>query len=133
MNYFIPLLFLCLVFSCGQKQQVEKPTDFSDKVIEFVIENKSDQAIEIDGLYDSTIDDIPEDKDEKLLLAEKLKTKGFKVKTSGRGNYPPIGERIVTLTLQKGDCECEVSKIYYHTIFESTYIRKERIHCKNIQ
>ena len=127
--YFI---LLCFLFSCSPKEP-KSDKEFTDKMIDFILESAADQSVEIDGLYDTTIDHIPEDAAEKLVLAEKLKAKGFKVIDAGRGNYPPIGARIVTLTLKKEQCECEVSKIYYLTTFESTYIRKERISCKPIQ
>ena len=127
--YFI---LLCFLFSCSPKEP-KSDKEFTDKMIDFILESAADQSVEIDGLYDTTIDHIPEDAAEKLVLAEKLKAKGFKVIDAGRGNYPPIGARIVTLTLKKEQCQCEVSKIYYLTTFESTYIRKERISCKPIQ
>lgn len=128
---FTAFLLLCLAFSCSNHQEAKTSNAFADKLIDFMIENKENQSVEMDNLYPATIDSIPEDQDEKLVLAEKLKAKGFKVIQAGRGNYPPLGARIVSLTLQKDDCECEVSKIYYLTTFESTYIRKERINCKH--
>lgn len=127
------VILLSLLFSCSRPQESKTNKEFTDKLLNFIIENKDNQSVELDGLYDTTIDHIPEDKDEKLVLAEKLKARGFIVTDSGRGNFPPIGARIVNLTLKKDLCECEVSKIYYLTTFESTYVMKEKISCRNIR
>lgn len=129
----VSILFAYFILSCSNPQEAKTNKEFTDKLLDFIIENKDDQSVEIDGLYPTTIDYIPSDKDEKLVLAEKLKARGFKVTDAGRGNYPPIGVRIVSFTLKKDQCACEVSKIYYLTTFESTYIMKERISCKNVR
>lgn len=107
-------------------------TDFNEKTLDFLINNKEDKYLEFPDIYDTTANSIPEDADERLVLVEKLKNKGFKIVDWGRGNHPPLGPRIVIYTLKNKDCECEVSKIYYYTTSKSTYTMTERIKCKNI-
>lgn len=58
-----------------------------------------------------------------------LKKKGFKVINWGRGSYHPRGARIVSITLQKNDCICEVNKIYYSTASDTLFEVVERIRC----
>lgn len=116
------------MISCSEKEKTN--LDFEDKVIDLVIENSNGKPIEFTEIYDSLAKNFPEDKSEKLMLVEKLKLKGFKIINWGRGNYPPLGPRIIVVTLKKEDCECEVAKIYYSTISESEFIMTERINCK---
>ncbi len=76
------LLFIIISFvfvSCAEKD-VSNP-DFKDKIIDLVIKESDGQPIEFPEIYDSLVSDIPEDKDEKLILVEKLKSKGFKIAT----------------------------------------------------
>ncbi len=64
-----------------------------------------------------------------LILDSLLKEKGFVELSSGRGNYPPRGPRIVSKILKKADCYCEVNLIYYSTVFENKYEMAERVKC----
>jgi hypothetical protein len=118
-----------ILVSCSKKQEPNYDTNFNDKIISFAINNQEDRYIELPGLYEKKTDYIPDDKDENLVLAEKLKIRGFKVINSKRENHPLGGQQIVTLTLKKEDCQCEVSKIYYSTSNISEYVRSERIKC----
>jgi len=129
MNSFLYLLLLFTVFSCEEKKQ--QSGEFTDKVLDFVLENRDDRAIELADLYDKFVRQIPEDKDEKLILTEKLQSRGFKVIDQNIKNFPLGGKRIVTQTLSNSDCECEVSKIYQSTSNISEYIVTERILCRN--
>lgn len=88
--------------------------------------------IEFPALYDELFNGLPDDVNEKLILVEKLKERGFIVSEAGRGNVPPLGPRIVSRTMTKGDCRCEVSKIYYNTIPDSAWTASERIWCRRI-
>ncbi len=121
---FIVFLFL---ISCSEKQKTNR--NFTDQIIDVTIETSSGESIEFPQLYDSLTYKIADDNDEKVKLVEKLKAKGFKVTNSGRGNFPPLGPRIVCVTLKKSDCECEVAKIYYSTTNDSLYQMAERIKC----
>ncbi|MDI1255760.1 MAG: hypothetical protein PSV16_06645 [Flavobacterium sp.] len=130
MKYLI--LVSILFFSCSEKP-IKKPENFNEKVVDFVIENADDKFIEISELYDSLTTNIPEDKDEKIILVQILKKKGFKIVNYGRGNFPPLGARIIDVTLKNKNCECVVDKIYYLTISDSLYEMRENIKCKTIR
>jgi hypothetical protein len=107
---FISIFF----FSCNEKPKIQT-TEFNEKIVEFAIENSNNKFIELPNLYDSLSKEIvAKDEDEKLILVQILKTKGFEVKDWGRGNHP-LGPRIISLKLKKGNCECEVLKTYYST------------------
>lgn len=127
--FFLVIAFFFL--SCNKSKELK--LDFIDKTIDLVIENSNGESIEFPDLYTNLTNKIDDDKDEKLKLVEKLKLKGFKVVNWGRGNNPPIGPRIVSVTLRKEECECEVTKIYYSTISESEYKMTEKIKCKAIK
>lgn len=51
---------------------------------------------------------------ETLILDDYLKDAGFEITSSGRGNWI-LGSRIVSLTLEKVHCKCEIKKLYYGT------------------
>lgn len=120
---------LILMVSCKPEvqQHENKSTRFVDKTLDFVIDNKDNEIVELPRLYDSLAHGLPEQS--KLILAEKLEQRGFKLLDSGRGNCPPLGPRIVSKTYQKGDCFCEVSKLYYFTTVDDYYEMSERISC----
>lgn len=71
---FVPLL----LYSCYSKND-EQYKDFNEKIVDFVIENSNDKFIEVPNLYDSLSKNIVNDKNEKLILVQILKEKGFKV------------------------------------------------------
>ncbi|WP_136669263.1 hypothetical protein [Flavobacterium sp. H122] len=127
---FFLILIVAFVASCTVKKSNDK--DFEDKLLDMIIASSEGKEIEFQSLYNLPVTEIASDNEEKLLLAEKLKAKGFEVTDWGRGNYDPLGPRIVSLNLKKGDCECEVSKIYYSTISASKYKMTEKINCKTI-
>ncbi|WP_264510566.1 hypothetical protein [Flavobacterium sp. N1719] len=123
----LSIIFL-LTISCSK--EIKNRSDFEDNVINLILEKPNGKQIEFPEIYDSLAKRIPDQKDEKLLLVEKLKLRGFKIINSGRGNYPPLGPRIVIVTMKKDNCECEVSKIYYSTISENEFKMTESISCK---
>jgi hypothetical protein len=127
--YFLVITFLFL--SCNKSKEL-KP-NFIDKTLDLIIENSNGESIEFPDLYTNLTNKIDDDKDEKLKLVEKLKLKGFKIVNWGRGNNPPTGPRIVSVSLRKEECECEVTKIYYFTVSESEYKMTEKIKCKAIK
>lgn len=124
-------LILFSIISYSQTEKTNSNKDFNDKIVDFAIENCEEKFIELPDLYDTTTEKIANDKNEKLILAEKLKNRGFKEIYWGRGNHP-LGPRIIDLTLKKGDCECDVIKIYYSTVNESQYKMTEKIKCKKV-
>ena len=127
------MLSILITFSCKTETKTNTSTskDFVENVVVFMINHKDNRTIELPFIYDSLTSRISEDSDESLILAESLKKKGFKVVKWGRGNYLPRGSRIVSLVLQKGNCICEVDKIYYLTSFDSLFEVAERIKCSD--
>jgi ribosomal protein S8 len=130
MRYLI-LSITALFFSCNEKTK-KQATDFNEKVVDFAIENSNNKYIELPNLYDSLSKEIvTKDENEKLIVVQILKKKGFEVKDWGRGNHP-LGTRIIVLKLKKGNCECEVLKTYYSTdsLPKEIYKTTESIRCK---
>ena len=101
----LTILVVVLFISCSKKQ------DSNDALLDFIMEKQNGKYIEFPELYNQLANKIPDDKNEKLILVEKLKNKGFEVKSYGRGNYPPLGPRIISVKLKSKNCECEVDKI----------------------
>jgi hypothetical protein len=130
---FLLTLFAVTFVSCklNENKNASTTKDFIENTIDFVIEHKDNKTIELPFIYDSLVSRIPEDSSEKLILAETLKKKGFKIIDWGRGNYPPRGPRIVSLVLQKDNCICEVDKIYYSTVSDTLFEIAERIKCSD--
>ncbi|MBK7636764.1 MAG: hypothetical protein IPJ13_22740 [Saprospiraceae bacterium] len=132
MNYPLTLLSI-LFFSCSEKAKI-LPLNFNQKIVDFAIENSNDNFIELPNIYDNLPKEIVDkDEDEKLILVQILKSKGFKVKEWGRGNHP-MGPRIIMLKLNNEYCECEVQKKYYSSDHLPGEIYKitESIRCKNV-
>jgi hypothetical protein len=128
MKYIIIFVSVFL-FSCNNKHQ-NPYKDFNEKIVEFAIENSNGKFIELPNLYDSLSKNILDDKTEKLFIVQTLKKKGFKVISWERGNHP-LGPRIISLTLKKDSCECEVDKIYYSSA-DSIDNVSERIKCYKV-
>jgi hypothetical protein len=131
---FAAILFLISI-SCSQRQSSDK--DFIDKLLDLATatsseEYRGEEYVQLTNLYDKLAHDIPEDKDEKLILVERLKQRGFEVTHRGRGNFPPLGPRIVIVELKKENCVCEVNKIYYATVADTLYQQAEGINCKRV-
>jgi hypothetical protein len=125
------LIFSVILFSCNDKPKNES-INFNEKIVNFAIKNSNDKFIELPNLNDSLSKQIVlKEEDEKLILFQILKMKGFKIINWGRGNHP-LGPRFIALTLKKDNCECEVDKIYYSTdsFPDSIYSTTERIKCK---
>ncbi|MFT3796512.1 hypothetical protein [Flavobacterium sp.] len=128
---YILIFISVFFFSCNEKTK-KQSTEFNEKVVDFAIENSNDKFIELEDLYDLKSKEIvSKDEDEKLILVQILKKKGFTITNWGRGNHP-LGPRIVVLNLKKDNCECEVQKTYYSSdafpgeIYKTT----EKIKCK---
>lgn len=130
----ISILFVLLAMNCfSQSKKTNVAKDFTDKTVDFVIENSDDKFIELPDLYNQIRTEIGTDDKEKLILAEKLKQRGF-TQTDWRGgnNNGFPSPRIIQVSLKKADCECQIEKVYYITINEGEYTMTERIKCKKI-
>ena len=97
--------------------------------IDMVLEHQDNTRVQFPDLYDSLATEIAEDGRETLILTRSLQKRGFTIADRGRGNLPPLGPRIVSVTLKKGDCFCEVNKMYYATTSEGVYLLTESIRC----
>lgn len=89
--------------------------------------------IEFDEIYDS-LEQLPEPKNEKIVIAERLKSMGFTVKSIGQGGWV-AGPRIINVALSNDQCDCFVDKIYYYDYSkpsetEKEYKVTERMHCE---
>lgn len=125
------LILSVLLIGCSEKNKPGYDRDFAESVITFSIETGRNQWIELPELYDRPAPNIPDPKDDQLILADKLITRGFHQTEIKQAHFPLLSRRIVTSTLVKDSCRCEVSKIYYNSSDVSQYIRTERIKCKN--
>ena len=128
-KYLLISFMLLSVFLKAQPSTISS----EEKAVDFAIKNCDNKFIELPDLYPAPTKVIPEDKDEKLLLVQILKAKGFKVTNWGRGNNPPLGPRIIDVTLKKDQCQCDVQKIYRFTTIESEYTLSEKIKCSLIK
>lgn len=129
----ISAFLLTQIFACREEPQKSESSQhaFVNRTIDFVVSQRANETIELPFIYTDLVSEIPSDANESSILADALKEKGFKVVNWGRGNYPPRGPRIVSLTLLKKDCICEVNKIYYFTTADSLYELSERIKCRD--
>ncbi len=89
--------------------------------------------LEFIDIYDSIVP-LPENQNEKIVIAEKLKTKGFTLTSIRQGDWA-VGPRIVSMTLSNNNCNCFVDKVYYYDFSkpsgtENEYKVTERIHCE---
>jgi len=77
----------------------------------------------------TVLDSIPADTNDRLVLVDSFKTKGYVVTNHGRGNWPG-GPRMVSVTLANNECVCQVDKLYHLTQVEGSYSVTERIKCR---
>jgi hypothetical protein len=125
--------FLFTLGACKSDKEPDFNNDFTDRPITIAIKNPEGKYIELPDLYNTPVNYIPENNDENFLIAEKLKIRGFKQTAISRNDFQLLGRRVITMTLLKDDCQCEVSKVYYATSNVSEYIRSERIKCELLQ
>ncbi|CAM3477589.1 hypothetical protein FLLO111716_13170 [Flavobacterium longum] len=123
MKRFLPILLLMV--SC-QEQAVTQ--DFDDRILDFVIETRNGRTIAFPDLYGRTFE-IPDAKNEKLILSEKLKSRGFTVTETTSNIQGFTGIRSVTQKLVKDGCDCQVTKTYGRTAYVSEYAVTETISC----
>lgn len=124
-SFVIVMICFGILLSCEHK----KNEDFTDSVISLMLENPKGESVEFPDLYLERVRSIPTENEEKLILVEKLKTRGFTIKNTERGTSPLAGIRFVSVKLSKENCLCEVTKTYHSTEFVSEYKATERIKC----
>lgn len=88
-------------------------------------------GFEFTDLYPD-LNSIADDPNEKLILVDSLKSKGFVVVDWGRGNWTE-GPRMVNLTMSNELCDCQIDKLYYSTKEKGTFKVTERIKCKKVR
>jgi hypothetical protein len=122
-----------IILSCNDrtKKVLESSDDPAENIVNYVTSTRNNLMIELPNLYDSLTNHIAEDSTERLMLVEALKKKDFKIINWGRGNYPPLGPRIVSIVMKKDNCFCQIDKIYYKTIADSLFQMTERIRCSD--
>jgi len=132
--YQATFIFMLLVMSsCAKKAETTTDIDFTDKVISLAVSERSNLLIEMPELYNRPVTAIPDDKDQSLIMAEKLKLRGFKLVDTQHRSLQLNGMRYYIETLTKDDCQCSVLKTFYSTGNISQYRVSESISCKNIQ
>jgi hypothetical protein len=122
----ISILFFLLLFSCINKKQ---EPNFRLKLLDLIVKESNGFKIEFPDLYDSIAIDIGTGKLESSIIVKDLRLKGFNLLTCSRGNYPPLGPRIISFEMRKSNCNCIVNKIYYSTISENSFRISESIEC----
>ncbi len=119
------LLFISNVFA----QELSKT---NQEIIDLIIQAKNNEFVEFSDIYETSASAIKSDEEEKILLVQFLKKKGFKVENWGRGNFP-YGPRIISIEMVKADCRCDVAKLYYSYDNDGTNEVKEKIRCYQIK
>jgi len=127
------ILISMIILSCKNitKKDLKIPDNPIENIVDYVTSTKDNLIIELPTLYDSLTNHVTEDSTERLILVEALKKRDFRVINWGRGNFPPLGSRIVSITMKKGNCFCQIDKIYYKTISDSLLLMTERIRCSD--
>lgn len=114
------------MFSCTGGQ----PKDYHDKLIDFAIENRSDTFLELPDLYDGNERPRPDFENDKMILAEKLRARGFKAGIARLSTLPLEGQQMVAQKWVGENCECDVVKTYRVTPLISKYAVSEKIKCR---
>lgn len=121
--------FYLLFTSTAFAQKLSKT---NQQIIDLIIQAKNNEFVEFGEMYETTASAIKSDEDEKILIVEYLKKKGFKIENWGRGNFR-YGPRIISMELTKADCRCDVAKLYYSNDNDGTNEVKEKIRCYQIK
>ena len=103
-------------------------TDFTERILDVVTDARNGTTVEFPDLHDKAFE-IPDPANENLILAQKLKTRGFVVTDSATGIQGLTGTRSITQRLSKDGCDCEVTKTYWRTEYVSQYRVTENIKC----
>lgn len=115
-----------LAVSCEQKPV---QTDFTERIIDAVIDARNGTAIAMPDLHDKAFE-VPDPKADKLILSEKLQARGFRLIETTNEVRGLTGVRSITQTLEKDGCQCEVTKTYGRTEYVTQYDVTEKIKCR---
>jgi hypothetical protein len=115
-----------LLFSCNEK---EVPTDFDERLLDLIIETHNGRIIELPDLYGKVFE-IPDVKKESLILSGKLQARGFQLLKTQNVTQGFTGVHLVTQSLTKDGCDCEVVKTYGRTAYVGQYAVSEKIKCE---
>ncbi len=99
-------IFLC---SCNQERQMPAQ-NFSEKIVDFLIENADEKSDKVVLLLDSksVLQDADVDEERELTIVEMLKNRGFRIDGWGYGNFP-LDAKANSVSLSKDSCACMVS------------------------
>ncbi len=130
-RYAIVYILSVTFFSCktNTERHIPENTDFIENIIDFQIRHKDNNLIELSNIYDSLVTDFLSYSSERLILGKALEKRGFKIISWERGNYPPLGPRIISMKLKRDGCFCEVNKIYYSTTIDTLFRPSETLRC----
>ena len=82
---FLALILASLSCKTVVDKNLLKTKAFIENTVDFVLEDKDNNTIELPFIYDSLATQIPDDSVESLILVESLKRRGFKVIYWGGG------------------------------------------------
>ena len=129
---FILISITTIFLACNDKRnrgkQIGETTFITTNVVDLqrLFPDPCDTiSIEFDGLY-PIIDTLANAFFDSLLLDNYLKEIGFKVISTGWGNWER-GPRVFEMKLSKGDCECYLFKKYYYENKQSNGCYKMRV------
>jgi hypothetical protein len=121
----LTFIFAALLFyGCSNKESIAQLSP--EEVVDVAIRLHDSTETEIKNVYKSKVK-LNVTFDDTIHLGRILKRKGFTQTDWGQGNWQQ-GPRIMMLTLQKGNCECEVIKRYYSTE-DTLFLPTESISC----
>lgn len=133
LSSFLIFSIIGISFTCCNDSKVKclKTDDPVENIVNYVTSARDNLMVELPELYDSLTTHISDDTTERIILVEALKKRDFRIIEWGRGNYTPLAPRIVSVKMKKGDCFCQIDKIYYKSISDSLYQMTERIRCSD--
>jgi len=125
------LPFFLAITACKKEIPPQYGQDFTDKVIDLVIAAENGQRVSFPDLYPMKATRIPTAEDDRLILADRLALRGFKVTVKHIEDAPLSGRHTLVVEMVRDNCSCEVSKMYASTENVSQYLQTETIACKN--
>lgn len=128
------LIFVLLTLGCsspGTNKKLSESDQYIDSIsiLDFLNSPCDYANLEFNCIY-SDLEYISDDENEKLIILDSLKSRGYIVVKYGRGNWEK-GPRIVNYEVTNYYCDCQIDKLYYSTKSNSEKFRvTERVSCK---